>query len=65
MPKKRPTIKNERKYEALKDKGMSKEQAIGLRRGCIARRDDRTEEGSRTEGRQGDRPEAQIVDARG
>jgi hypothetical protein len=27
MPKKRPSIKNERKYEALKDKGMSKERA--------------------------------------
>jgi hypothetical protein len=30
MPRKRPTIKNERKYEALKDKGMSKERAARI-----------------------------------
>jgi hypothetical protein len=30
VPKKRPTIKNERKYEALKDKGMSKEPAARI-----------------------------------
>ena len=30
MPKKRPSIKNERKYEALKDKGMSKERAARI-----------------------------------
>ena len=81
MPKKRPTIKNERKYEALKGQGHvqgargedrersevigARRQAIGLRGGCIARRNDRTEEGGRTEGRQGDLPETQIVDGRG
>ena len=30
MPKKRPSIKNEGKYEALKDKGMSKERAAKI-----------------------------------
>jgi hypothetical protein len=27
MPAKRPSVKNEKQYEALKDKGMSKERA--------------------------------------
>jgi general stress protein YciG len=27
MPDKRPSVKNEKQYEALKDKGMSKERA--------------------------------------
>lgn len=27
MPNKRPSVKNEKQYEALKDKGMSKERA--------------------------------------
>lgn len=30
MPKKRPSVKNEKKYEALKDKGMSKERAARI-----------------------------------
>ena len=30
MPKKRPGVKNERQYEALKDKGMSKERAARI-----------------------------------
>jgi hypothetical protein len=30
MPKKRPTIKNERTYEALKDNGMSKQRAARI-----------------------------------
>jgi hypothetical protein len=30
MPNKRPSIKNEKQYEALKDKGMSKERAARI-----------------------------------
>jgi hypothetical protein len=30
MPGKRPTVKNEKQYEALKDKGMSKERAARI-----------------------------------
>ena len=30
MPNERPSIKNERKYEALKDGGMSKERAARI-----------------------------------
>jgi len=30
VPKKRPSVKNEKQYEALKDKGMSKERAAKL-----------------------------------
>jgi hypothetical protein len=30
MPDKRPTVKNEEQYEALKDKGMSKERAARI-----------------------------------
>lgn len=30
MPDKRPSIKNEKQYEALKDKGMSKERAAKI-----------------------------------
>jgi hypothetical protein len=30
MPKKRPSVKNEKQYEALKDKGMSKERAARI-----------------------------------
>jgi len=30
MPNKRPSVKNERQYEALKDKGMSKERAARI-----------------------------------
>jgi hypothetical protein len=30
MPDKRPTVKNEKQYEALKDKGMSKERAAKI-----------------------------------
>jgi hypothetical protein len=39
MPDKRPSVKNERQYEALKDKGMSKERAarIANPRGLRAR----------------------------
>ena len=30
MPDKRPTVKNEKKYEALKEKGMSKSRAARI-----------------------------------
>jgi hypothetical protein len=30
MPDKRPTVKNEKQYEALKDKGMSKQRAAKI-----------------------------------
>jgi len=30
MPDKRPSVKNERQYEALKDKGMSKSRAARI-----------------------------------
>lgn len=30
MPTKRPTVKNERQYEALKEKGMSKQRAARI-----------------------------------
>ena len=30
MPDKRPSVKNEKQYEALKDKGMSKERAAKI-----------------------------------
>jgi hypothetical protein len=30
MPDKRPSVKNEKQYEALKDKGMSKQRAARI-----------------------------------
>jgi hypothetical protein len=30
MPRKRPSVKNEKQYEALKDKGMSKQRAARI-----------------------------------
>ena len=30
MPEKRPSVKNEKQYEALKDKGMSKQRAARI-----------------------------------
>lgn len=30
MPEKRPSVKNEKQYEALKDKGMAKERAAKI-----------------------------------
>src|SRR5439155_13852222 len=81
MPNKRPSVKNERQYEALKDKGMSKERAakianspdaskhggekFRLRRPRFPRWNDGAEEGCGAEGRQGDRPQAQVVGGRG
>ena len=67
-------VKNEKQYEALKDKGMSKERAakianspdaskhggesLGPRRRLVPGRHDRPEQGRRPKGRQGDRAEA-------
>ena len=69
MPSKKANVKNEKQYEALKDKGMSKERAArianspgassrgGKKSGSGSRlepgRDDGPEEGRRPQGRQG------------
>ena len=73
MPNKKANVKNEKQYEALKDKGMSKERAAkianspgasarggkksGLGRELEAGRHDRAEEGCRTQGRSRGRPQ--------
>ena len=74
MPSKSANVKNEKQYEALKDKGMSKERAAKIanspgasKRGgrrptpaaadSRAGRHDRPEEGGRTQGRPGHRPQ--------
>lgn len=64
MPDKRPSVKNERQYEALKEKGMSKDrgrpdrelarrlearrQEVRIRRPALSGRDDRAEESRRS-----------------
>ena len=69
MPNKRANVKNEKQYEALKDKGMSKERAakianspgrveprrqeVRLGRQLLPGRHDGAEEGRRPQGRQG------------
>ena len=69
MPSKRANVRNEKQYEALKEKGMSKERAarianspgsssrgrqeVGIRRRQPPRRHDRAEEGRGPQGRQG------------
>ena len=69
MPSKRANVKNEKQYEALKEKGMSKERAarianspgsssrrreeVGVRRRQPPGRHDRAEEGRGPQGRQG------------
>ena len=69
MPNKRANVKNEKQYEALKDKGMSKERAarianspgrleprwqeVGVRLELEPGRHHRPEEGGRPQGRQG------------
>ena len=74
MPNKKANVKNEKQYEALKDKGMSKERAAkianspgasarggkksGLGRELEAGRHDRAEEGRRPQGRPRHRAEA-------
>ena len=73
MPDKRPSVKNEKQYEALKDKGMSKERAAkianspgassrggkksGIGRECKPGWHDRPEEGRRPQGRSSSREE--------
>ena len=73
MPGKSANVKNEKQYEALKDKGMSKERAAKIAnapkssehgrqterqgRQQRARRHHRPEEGSRPQGRQSRREE--------
>ena len=70
-------VKNEKQYEALKDKGMSKERAakianspdaskhggetLRLGRRRQAGRHDGAEEGGRPQGREGDRQEAFVA----
>ena len=74
MPGKSSHVKNEKQYEALKDKGMSKERAAkiatrqmppntaarspGQERRLLPRRHHGTEESRRTQGRQGNRSQA-------
>ena len=36
MPGKRPSVKNEKQYEALKEKGMSKERAARIANSPVA-----------------------------
>jgi hypothetical protein len=49
MPGKRATVKNEKQYEALKDKGMSKERAAK-----IANSPDASKHGGQSSGSGGD-----------
>jgi hypothetical protein len=49
MPNKRPSVKNEKQYEALKDKGMSKERAAR-----IANSPDASNRGGKKSGSGGD-----------
>jgi hypothetical protein len=79
MPGKRASVKNEKQYEALKKKGMSKERAAkianspdaskhgGQKSGSGGQREagrhHRAEEGRRPQGRQGDRSEAVVEEA--
>jgi hypothetical protein len=49
MPNKRPSVKNDKQYEALKDKGMSKARAAR-----IANSPDASEHGGRKSGSGGD-----------
>ena len=77
MPSKSANVKNEKQYEALKDKGMSKERAAKIAnspdaskhggetvrrwRRRQAGRDHRAEEGGRAQGRQGDRQQELLT----
>ena len=53
MPDKRPSVKNERQYEALKDKGMSKERAARIANSPDASRHGGENSGSGSDSRQG------------
>lgn len=54
MPDKRPSIKNEEQYEALKDRGMSKERAARIANSPGASSRGRKKSGSGGSSKQGD-----------
>ncbi|HEY8546450.1 MAG TPA: hypothetical protein VIL36_15430 [Acidimicrobiales bacterium] len=53
MPDKRPSVKNEKQYEALRDKGMSKERAARIANSPDASKHGGERSGSGGDGRQG------------
>jgi hypothetical protein len=53
MPNKRPSVKNEKQYEALKDKGMSKERAARIANSPEASKHGGQKSGSGGDARQG------------
>jgi hypothetical protein len=53
MPNKRPSVKNEKQYEALKDKGMSKERAARIANSPNASKRGGKKSGSGGDSRQG------------
>jgi hypothetical protein len=53
MPDKRPSVKNEKQYEALKEKGMSKERAARIANSPDASRHGGEKSGSGGDSRQG------------
>ena len=53
MPKRSPHVKNERQYEALKDKGMSKERAAKIANSPEASRHGGKASGSGGDAKQG------------
>ena len=53
MPDKRPSVKNEKQYEALKDKGMSKERAARIANSPDSSRHGGEKSGSGGDSRQG------------
>ncbi len=53
MPDKRPSVENEKQYEALKDKGMSKERAAKIANSPDAPRQGGEKSGSGGDSRQG------------
>ena len=53
MPNKRPSVKNEKQYEALKDKGMSRERAARIANSPGASRRGGKKSGSGSSPRQG------------
>jgi hypothetical protein len=53
MPDKRPSVKNEKQYEALKEKGMSKERAARIANSPDASRHGGKKSGSGGDSRQG------------
>ena len=53
MPSKRPNVKNEKQYEALKEKGMSKERAARIANSPDASRHGGKKSGSGGDSRQG------------